>query len=228
MASQNILIYKIRFQKEISVDEIINLLESEALEETKILIKDSDFNQLSAVYIYSEILRSREFDFEKNSFVDMTQKKYASVDFHIDLSKKLVDVWGNKKNAQRIITALAFALNNKVVIEPCELDMNKMIDYLKGVSNIKINKVRAKDIIIESDLVADCIFDLSMKEAPFDVISRYKKNIQRVIFRWDIENGSPVSITLYQSGAVTVHKDRDAIGEKSLELIYEVLSEARR
>jgi hypothetical protein len=46
MASQKILIYNIRFQKEISVDEIINFLESQALEETKILIKDSDLNQL--------------------------------------------------------------------------------------------------------------------------------------------------------------------------------------
>ena len=103
-----------------------------------------------------------------------------------------------------------------------------MINYLKNISNIKINKVRAKDIIIDSDLLADCIFDLSMKEAPFEIINRYKKNIQRVIFRWDIENGSSISITLYQSGAVTVHKDRDTIGDKSLELIYDLLNEARR
>jgi hypothetical protein len=210
------------------VDEIIELLEKETLEETRIIIKDNDHNQLSAVYIYSEIYRNRDYDFIKNSFISITQKKYVSVDFHIDIQSGLIDIWGNKKNAQRIITAISLAFNNNVIIEPCELDVNKMINYLKSVTNIRINKVLVKEIIIESDLLADCIFDLSTKEAPFEVINKYKKNIQRIIFRWEIEHENPVIITLYQSGAVTLHKDRDTIGNKSLEMIYDLLSSARR
>jgi hypothetical protein len=160
---QNILVYQISLKDKIDVDVIISLLENNHLEETRIIIEEKSNQDFTANYIYSEIVKQKEYDFETNSYVDITVKRYNTVSFHMDLQRSFFDVWGSKKNAQRIITAISVALNNQVTIEPCELDVNKMIGYLDQIKDISVNKVRAAGILVGNELLADCTFDLTNK-----------------------------------------------------------------
>lgn len=227
MASQGILVYKFELLDKMNCNDIINHLEKDILEETRIIIEEYDEKSLAGIYVYSEIYKDREYDFEKGVFVDLLAKKYVMVNFHIDLSNKLLDIWGNKKNAQRVITALSLAFDNKVIIDACTLDINKIIDFMSQMSNIRVNKIRASGILLEQDLVAECTFDLTNKERPFETIRKYKEGIQRIALKYELKNGD-IAMTLYKSGAITIHRNRESIEPESLQLIYEMLLAARR
>lgn len=144
MASQGLLVYKFELLDKMDCDDIINRLEREILEETRIIIEDYEQTSLSGIYIYSEIYKEREYNFEKNIFVDLSTKKYITVNFHIDLTNKLLDIWGSKKGAQRVITGLSLAFDNKVIIDAYTLDINKIINYMRSKDNIKVNKIKAR------------------------------------------------------------------------------------
>ena len=227
MASQGLLVYKFELLYKMDCDDIINRLEREILEETRIIIEDYEQTSLSGIYIYSEIYKEREYNFEKNIFVDLSTKKYITVNFHIDLANKLLDIWGSKKGAQRVITGLSLAFDNKVIIDAYTLDINKIINYMRSKDNIKVNKIKANGILLEHDLLADCTFDLSDRRAPFETIAKYKDNIQRIALKYVISN-EEVAMTLYKTGAVTVHKNRQNIKPEGLLFIYEMLLAAGR
>lgn len=59
MASSSILLYKIKFEQEYHIDEIINRIENDILDETRIVVEDYTETSLSGIYIYAEIYKSQ-------------------------------------------------------------------------------------------------------------------------------------------------------------------------
>ena len=55
MASNSILLYKIKFEQEYHIDEIINRIENDILDETRIVVEDYTETSLSGIYIYARI-----------------------------------------------------------------------------------------------------------------------------------------------------------------------------
>ncbi len=227
MAGCSVLMYKIDTYINYSIDELVRNLENNVLDETGVIIDECSKDTLAGTYVYSEISKSREYNFEQNKFEVVTQKKYVATEFHLNLRDKYLDVWGKQKNAQHIITAISLAFGNNVSIEPAYFDFIKMVNYLKDRDSIYVNKVTICGLVLEKELLADCTIDLNGKEQPFKIIDRYKDNINRVSFRWKSDN-NVVAIVLYRSGAITIHKQRHLITCNELNNIYGMLLSARR
>lgn len=103
MASSSILLYKIKFEQEYHIDEIINKIENDILDETRIVVEDYTETSLSGIYIYAEIYKSQEYNFQINNFEVITRKKYVVTEFHIDMKNNYMDIWGTTKNAQKLL-----------------------------------------------------------------------------------------------------------------------------
>ena len=97
MASSSILLYKIKFEQEYHIDEIINRIENDILDETRIVVEDYTETSLSGIYIYAEIYKSQEYNFQINNFEVITRKKYVVTEFHIDMKNNYMDIWGTAK-----------------------------------------------------------------------------------------------------------------------------------
>jgi hypothetical protein len=87
--------------------------------------------------------------------------------------------------------------------------------------------VTARQVALGDGLLADCSFDLSFQDKPFETIEKYKNNIQKIGFKWKCVN-SNIRMFIYMSGAVTVYKERHLIDDDELECIYKMLLYAGR
>ncbi len=227
MASSNILLYKIRFDQDYSSVDIVERIERDFLDETRLIVEKYDESSVFGLYIYSEIIKTKEYNFHTNSFEIITSKKFTATEFHIDMKKKYLDVWGNVKNAQKVIVAIALAFDNKISIDALELKFSKMIEYLRKEDNVYVNKVTARQIVLNDGLLADCTFDLSKTEKPFMVIEKYKDNIRKISFKWKCTDRM-IGLIIHMSGTVTVYKTRESIREEEMTAIYDMLLFAGR
>ena len=222
MASSSMLLYKIKFEQEYHIDEIINRIENDILDETRIVVEDYTETSLSGIYIYAEIYKSQEYNFQINNFEIITRKKYVVTEFHIDMKNNYMDIWGTVQNAQKIITSISLAFDNHIVIEALEMKFTRMIEYLSKEEGIYVGKVTARQVVLNDGLLADCTLDLSCEEMPFETIDKYKKNIQKISFRWKCTE-SIIRMVIHMSGTVTIYKARRMIKDNELECIYKML-----
>lgn len=227
MAASNVLLYKTIFKQEYSVVEVVDRLESDILDETKMVIENFDDTSLSGMYIYSELYKEQEYNFKTNIFESMLRKRYIVTEFHWDIKENYIDIWGNVKNAQKMITAISLALDNKIAIEALELKFDKLVDFLSKQDNIQVDKVTAKQVVLNDGLLADCSFDLSMQVKPFEIISKYKNNIQRIGFKWKTRD-SEIKMVIYMSGSITIYKKQHLIEDEELKQIQDMLLYAGR
>ena len=72
-----------------------------------------------------------------------------------------------------LITALSIAIDNKAIIEPLELDFSKIIEYLKETDNVIVGKTTATQVAFNDGILADCTFDLSNYDNPFEIIESF-------------------------------------------------------
>lgn len=222
MAASNILIYKFILRTDLSCVQIIDKLEQQILDETRFVIDDYSDTEISGTYIYSSIYKSVEYDFDTNSFQNITRKKYVTTEFHINLEKSYMDVWGSSQNASKIIAALSIAIDNKAIIEPLELDFSKIIEYLKETDNVIVGKTTVTQVAFNDGILADCTFDLSNYDNPFEIIERYKKNIDKISIKWKCEDVY-IGILIFISGTIRIYRLRHSINNKQLNKIYRML-----
>ncbi|WP_370775872.1 hypothetical protein [Anaerobutyricum hallii] len=227
MASTRILLYRTIFECEYSITEIVDRLESDMLDGTKMVIEDFDNMSLSGMYIYSELYKAQEYNFQTNIFETRLQKRYVVTEFHWDITENYMDIWGNAKNAQKIITAISLAFDNKIIVEALKLKFDKLIEFLSKQDNICVDKVIAKQVVLDDGLLADCSLDLSTQIKPFEIISRYKNNIKRIGFKWKCID-SDIKMVIYMSGAITIYKKQYLIESDELKQIHRMLLYAGR
>ena len=65
------------------------------------VIEAFDDTSLFGIYIYSELYKEQEYNFQTNVFESMLRKKYVATEFHWDIRKNYIDIWGSVKNAKK-------------------------------------------------------------------------------------------------------------------------------
>lgn len=224
---QSILNYKMVLLEQHNNIEIVNLIENFILEKARISVIYTENDIFEGIYVYSEVYKEKVYDFDNNQFISITSEKYNVVDFEFNTAEKCLMIWSNKKGALKVISLLSLIFNNQIIIEPFELSFEKAINFLKETSMVKVGKVKAKNVILEKDLVAECIFDLSITDKPFAILEKYKENIKNIIFEISDEKNS-LRLTLYQSGALVVHKNKDLIPNNLLKKVNQIMIRSRR
>ena len=79
MASSNILLYKIRFDQDYSSVDIVERIERDFLDETRLIVEKYDESSVFGLYIYSEIIKTKEYNFHTNSFEIITSKNTIKI-----------------------------------------------------------------------------------------------------------------------------------------------------
>ena len=227
MAASNILLYKINFDQNYSMDEIVSRLEEDVLDETRIVVENYNDTSFEGIHIYSEIYKAKEYNFYSNSFEIITRKKYIVTEFHMDVKNSYMDIWGTIKNAQKIITAISLSFDNHIMIDALEMKFTRLIEYLSKEEDIYVGKISARQVVLNDGLLADCCFDLSYQEMPFEIINKYKKNIQNISFKWKFTD-SAIRVVIHMNGSITIYKARHMINENELNCIYKMLLYAGR
>ncbi len=224
---QSILNYHFKILKDMEDSDIVNKLESPILESAKMLIEQNAQGEFEGIFVFLEIIKERIYDFEKEDFTEVTSQKYSAVNFSININNEILEIWGSRKGAQKVMGALSQVFENQIIIEQYEVSFEKAVEYLKDCSSVSVGKVKAKEIIIENGLIADCIFDLSLTEKPFSILDKYKENIDRIRFELETDN-TKVGITLYNSGMISVHKSKELISDAVMVMIHKIINASRR
>lgn len=224
---QSILNYRFRFLQDKDDSDIIKMLESPVIDNTRMLIEQRASGEFDGIFVFLEIMKERVYDFDKEDFIDIISQKSNTVDFSINIPNEILEIWGSRKGAQRVIGALSQLLQNQIIVEQYEISFEKAIEYLKDCNIVSVGKVKAKEIVIENGLIADCTFDLSFAEKPFYILNKYKKSIDRI--RFDLETDKvKVGITLYRSGLISVHKSKEFISNEIMVMIHRIINASRR
>lgn len=223
MSTQKLSFCKFKPLQSIDLEEYAYELQKISSDNEKFVINDCTDIWLDGYYVIEYIKNETRYNFleTKLEIIPVTVTSVAK--FSIDLKNNLMDIWGNKNIALKLITALSLSMHSKVIIESITTDIKQAINLALLESDAKVLRVRIEDIIIDNGIIANCSVNLSGQENYGELLKKYIKNITQAtlsVYGDDPEN--QISFTIYSSGAVVVYKDKDEIENNALDIIKRI------
>lgn len=223
MATQKLSFFKFNPLKPVNLIEYAGKLQKTSNDKEKFVINDCTDFWLDGYYVIEYVKNESRYNFleTKIEIIPVTVTSIAK--FCIDLKNNLMDIWGNKNIALKLITALSISMHNEVTIESISTDIKEAISLALLESNASVIKVKIEDIIIDNGIVANCSVNLSGQEDYKELLKKYIKNItQATLSVYDEEPENRISFTIYSSGSVVVYKDKDEIEDNAFEIIKKI------
>ncbi len=232
MSIQSILPYTFKLLNNNNIEFIEKTISEYSQLDERFILEYYNMYQLDGIFIFVSYYKESIFDYELNDFKIVNSAKPVAIHFHINLHSSTLDIWSNKKNAQKLITTLTIIFENKIVLEPYEISFEKAMLSLKTLPNINVGTVKVEDISFDNNIIASCTFNLTTHTTPFTILDKYIKKISKItisINSTDFENNNDsVSFSLYQSGSIVVYKNRNQISSFVLEKIQKLIETSRR
>ncbi len=223
MATQKLTFCKFKPLQPINLEEYADKLQKNSNDKEKFVINDYADLWLDGYYVIEYLKNETRYNFLETKIEIMPVTVTSVAKFSIDLQSNLIDIWGNKNIALKLITALSISMHNNVIIESITTDIKEAINLALFESNANVVRIRIEDIIIDDGIVANCSVNLSGQENYNELLKKYIKNItQATLSVYDVEPENQISFTIYSSGAVVVYKDKDEIGDNALEIIKRI------
>jgi hypothetical protein len=218
MANQRLFYCKFIPTREITISELTDFLSAPINDsEDKFIIKETSQNIIDCYLLTFFISKELTYDEAINDFTLNNVKRNLITFFSIDLANQIMEIWGSRSGATKVMTALSIALDNKIIMEtitPSFPDIRKRLIELK----VPIGKIKVDNMMIENDIVASCTFDLSTQSKPYSVVDKYKDNIVQITGSFK-EDDQILSFTVYNSGSVILHKSREQLTERQFDFI---------
>lgn len=190
-------------------------------EDEKFIANEVTDSIVDGYYITYYNARELMFNEETNSLENVMVKKSLVIPFSIDIVNKIIDVWSNKINANKLVTQLGIRLNHKVRIESISINLEKIASNLES-DTIKIGKIKIENYQIENDIIANCTFDLKNHSNPVDIVKKYSKDLVQLALIVSDRKTDLLSMMIYKSGSVVVYKAKDEISLDTLEFIRKI------
>lgn len=213
---------KFHLEEDLSIEELNEIvIESENIDDDKFILNDYSEYILDAYYV--SYYNSKEFTYNEqiDTLEEVIVKKNIVIPFSIDLKNSILEIWSNSTNVNKLILKLGIILNQKVVIEPIEVNLEKIIKKIDQNANIKVGNVKIENYVMENDIIASCIFNLKNYNNPVDMLRKYFKNLIKLTL---IIANSEDSITMiiHKNGSVVIYKSREEISLETLEIIKDI------
>lgn len=222
MATNGIHFMKFQLEEDLCIEELNEIIfESGNIDDDKFILNDSSEDILDAYYV--SYYNSKEFIYNEqiNALEELIVKKNIIIPFSIDLQNRILDIWSNNSNVNKLILKLGIILNQKVIIEPIKIDLEKILKKIDQKTNIKIGNVKIENYLIEKDIIANCIFDLKNYSNPIEILKKYSKNLIKLTLT--IVNGEEnITMIIYKNGSIVIYKARDEISLETLEIIKNI------
>ena len=222
MATNGVHFMKFHLEEDLSIEELNEIvIESENIDDDKFILNDYSEYILDAYYV--SYYNSKEFTYNEqiDTLEEVIVKKNIVIPFSIDLKNSILEIWSNSTNVNKLILKLGIILNQKVVIEPIEVNLEKIIKKIDQNANIKVGNVKIENYVMENDIIASCIFNLKNYNNPVDMLRKYFKNLIKLTL---IIANSEDSITMiiHKNGSVVIYKSREEISLETLEIIKDI------
>lgn len=229
MATQKLSFCKFKPLQPINLEEYAARLLHASNEEEKFVINDCTDIWLDGYYVIECVKNETRYNFLETRVETIPVTVTSVAKFSIDLKNNLMDIWGSKNIALRLMSALSISMHNEVIIESITTDINEAIRLALLESNTTVTRVRIEDIIIDNGIVANCSVNLSGQENYSDLLKKYLKNITQVTLAiYDNEPENRIAFTIYSSGAVVIYKDKDDIEDSVFEIMKGICFPTRR
>lgn len=229
MATQKLSFCKFKPLYPINLEEYADKLQNTLNDNEKFVINDCTDIWLDGYYIIEYVKNETRYNFLETKIEKIPVTVTSVAKFSIDLKNNLMDIWGNKNIALKLITALSLSMHNEVIIESITTDIKEAINLALLENEANVVRIRIEDVIIDDGIVANCSVNLSGQENYNELLKKYIKNItQATLSIYDEEPENQISFTIYSSGAVVVYKDKNEIEDNALEIIKKICFPNRR
>ena len=220
MASNSLYFFNFKIDKKYSTDEIVNLLLDKE-EEDKFIINEATESTIDGYYITYANSKELIFDEERELLESIVLKKNIIIPFSIDISRKILDVWGKKNYINKLLIQLNILFNHKIEIDPVSINLGGIVKKLKKPT-IKIRTIKIDNYILEKDIVANCTFDLKNHSNPYEIIKKYSENLVYITLSILTDVEDSFTIMIYKSGSVVVYKYRESLSQDDIDIIREI------
>lgn len=221
MATQSIYFSKFKLLNDCSVDEIVELLNNNVDMSERFVINDYSSDYIDGIYIMSYLSKESIFNVDRMIYENVEVNRNIAIDFSINISRDIIEVWGNKSNAQKLLVRLALLFNNKVITDSINIKIPDVVKRLKKYRLI-IGKVKIEDVVLQDNLIASCVFNLTNHEKPYDILNKYKEKLTQVSVILKEENDTSITVSIYSSGSILVYRNRENISESTLMIIKQI------
>lgn len=221
MATQSIYFSKFKLLNNYSIDEIVELLNNTVDISERFVVNDYSNDYIDGMYIMSYVSKELIFNVDTMNYENIEVRKNIAISFSIDISRDIIEIWGNKSNAQKLLVRLSILFNNKIITDGISIKIPDVIKRLKQY-RIIIGKVKIEDIVLQDNLIASCVFDLTNHEKPYDILNKYKEKLTQVSVILKEENSTSITVSIYSSGSIIVYRNRENISESTLMIIKQI------
>lgn len=222
MATNGVHFMKFQLEEKLCMEELNEIIfEVENIDDDKFILNDYSKDILDAYYVSYYNSKEVIYNEQINTVEEVIVKKNIVIPFSIDLKNNILEIWSNNLNVKKLILKLGIILNQKVVIEPIEISLEKIMNKIDKNTNIKIGNVKIENYIIEKDIIANCMFDLKNYSNPINILKKYIKNLIKLTLI--ITNGEEnITMIIYKNGNVVIYKTREEISLETLEIIKNI------
>ena len=222
MSSQKLSVYTIKVSGKISWNEIIaDLLSRNTEQERCVIIEQSD-SYIGGCYLLETYINQTQYNVDENRFELVPAKRLNIIKFDIFLDNSTLLLWGGKRAASALLTAIEAASNHQTTIEYKDSDFKEMIGYLLKKSEVEFVRMKIMDIFIDQGILANCIVNLKGQDNSRKLVEKYLDNISQISVLVG-KDELAVSITIYSSGSVVVFRDRDELPDDAMNVINAML-----
>lgn len=223
MATRKLSFCKFKPLQPFNLEEYADKLQKASNDNEKFVINDCTDLWLDGYYAIEYVKNETRYNFLDTKIETVPVTVTSVAKFSIDLKNNIMDIWGNKNIALKLITALSLSMHNEVIIESITTNIKEAINLAFIESDVNIIRVKIEDIIIDNGIVANCSVNLSGQDNYKELLKKYIKNItQATLSIYAEEPENRISFAIYSSGAVVVYKDKDEIEDNAFEIIKRI------
>jgi hypothetical protein len=218
MATQSLYLSTFKLLNDWTPNELVEMIFRDYQEdEDRFVLEEYSDKIIDGLYISFYISKEYVYNSETRTIENIDVKRSNILSFSIDLKNKMIDIWGNKSNAQKLISVLGLRLNNKVLMQSIEISMPRVIRKLKDMK-VNIGKVKVENVVLQNDIIANCFFDLSSHNKPYEILENYIDDIVQISIILK-NNDDEVTMSVYSTGTVIVYKSKDQIAPETINSI---------
>jgi dephospho-CoA kinase len=222
MATQRLSIYSFIPNEYFDIDKTVKKLMEKNDPSSYSIINEQGENNVAGCFLAEQLRNEIKYNILENRFETQTVTKLNILKFDINTTSQSLIIWGNKDSAQRFITILAQAADNKVSIDLRTIDFKSLLDRIINNPSITLSRIKLNDIVIDNGVVANCSVNLGNLDNPKAIIAKYKDNITQlsiVLGKNEFPDDLAVAITIYSTGSISIFKDRDSISGDIIDMI---------
>lgn len=210
-----------RFSTNCSLDNIMNGLLTRNKITDWIVVNEQGEDFFSGEYY--EMMPRKESYFDRKSMalkIRETEKLFVTK-FLIDYQTKIISLFGGNDRVNRFVTMLGQIVNNDISIDAVGVDIRMFIKKIGEREKILIKKIKIRDVVLDSNVVATCTVSLEDQCKMRDVLKKYINNISRVSVV--LEDVNDLSLSVFESGRVVVYAKIDEFVSTDVESLQKEL-----